>query len=208
MSDDGKVELIVSSSVSQFFHERVRAAMSRQRLEARSTAVAYVVNLLAEHLRCEAIVAGAEGTALHTPLAQLLAEARAAPPDERVRRLRRLGDVALYVAGFFSEHLSGRLVDLDYYIAMGGGAYHSVAASLQARAARDLGALYEELAEKFARFVDVFAQISEEARPATNADVLRLYERWQRTRSRWTAERLVEAGVVPMAGADEDEVTN
>ncbi len=208
MRDSGKVELIVSSNLSQFFHDRVRAAMSRQKMEARSEAVLYVVNLLAAHLRAEALAAPGDEAGLHAPLAELLVEARSAPPEERVRRLRRLGDLALYVAGFFSEHLRRRLVDLDYYIGMGGGAYQSVAATLHARALRDLSGLYEELAQKFAGFVDVFAEISEETRLNTNADVLRLYERWQKTGSRWAAERLCEAGLLPMTGVDEDEVTN
>ena len=32
------------------------------------------------------------------------------------KRFRRLGDVALFVAGFFTESLSRSLVDVDYYV--------------------------------------------------------------------------------------------
>ena len=35
---------------------------------------------------------------------------------------------------------------------------------------------------------------------ATNEDVLRLYQRWQRTKSRWAAARLAALGVVPTTG--------
>jgi hypothetical protein len=202
MSARGKPELVVARDLTQFFHDRVRAVMNRQRVEARDEAVLYVVNLLTEHMRCESLASTAEaGAAIHPPLAELLAQARLASPEERVRQLRRLGDLALYVAGFFSEHLRRRLVDIDYYIGMGGGAYQGVAASLRARSARDLGALFDELAGKFARFVDVFAELSEDARPGTNADVVRLYERWQLTGSRWAAAKLCEAGLVPAQGA-------
>jgi hypothetical protein len=35
---------------------------------------------------------------------------------------------------------------------------------------------------------------------ASNEDVLRLYQRWQRTKSRWDAARLASLGVVPGGG--------
>jgi hypothetical protein len=35
---------------------------------------------------------------------------------------------------------------------------------------------------------------------ARNQDVVRLYQRWQRTKSRWAAARLAELGVIPSRG--------
>ena len=43
--------------------------------------------------------------------------------EARNQILRRLGDVALFISGVFSRSLKRRVVDVDYYIAMGGGAY-------------------------------------------------------------------------------------
>jgi hypothetical protein len=35
---------------------------------------------------------------------------------------------------------------------------------------------------------------------ARNEDVVRLYQRWQRTKSRWDAARLAALGVIPVRG--------
>jgi hypothetical protein len=57
--------------------------------------------------------------------------------------------------------------------------------------------LYLELADKFARFVDVLAEVSDKTTPKTEKDLLRLYELWVRTRSERAAKALQEAGILP-----------
>mgnify|MGYP002137355912 CR=1 FL=1 len=42
-------------------------------------------------------------------------------------RMRAMGDFSLYIAGFFSDSLKRKLVDVDYYIGMGGAAYENAA---------------------------------------------------------------------------------
>jgi hypothetical protein len=59
--------------------------------------------------------------------------------------------------------------------------------------------VFAELAEKFLRFVDVLAEVSERSSCSSNADLLRLYERWLRTGSRRSGQLLLEWGVVPNA---------
>ena len=65
---------------------------------------------------------------------------------------RQLGDVSLYVAGFFQDSFAKKLVDIDYYIDMGGTAYHHVAV----RADRPpVQQMFHELAGRFGALVDV-----------------------------------------------------
>ena len=45
----------------------------------------------------------------------------------RQRALQRLGDVSLFIAGFFARSFARKLIDIDYHIAMGGNAYSSLA---------------------------------------------------------------------------------
>jgi len=40
--------------------------------------------------------------------------------------MQRLGDTALFIAGVFADSLNRKLVDVDYYVAMGGTAYAQV----------------------------------------------------------------------------------
>ena len=57
--------------------------------------------------------------------------------------------------------------------------------------------VFAELGEKFVGFVDVLTEVSERTSCASNADLLRLYEKWLRTGSRRSGQLLVERGVVP-----------
>ncbi len=66
------------------------------------------------------------------PLAHMLADALEAPSaSARQRGLQRLGDVSLFIAGFFARSFARKLIDIDYHIAMGGNAYSSLADTMQ-----------------------------------------------------------------------------
>lgn len=107
-----------------------------------------------------------------------------------------MGDTSLYVSGFFSESLQRKLVDVDYYIQMGGAAYSQLARYF--RSSPDsivFGDVYGELGLKFGRFVDVLAEISETTMSG-NQGLVHLYEKWLRTGSEWTERRLRAQGVI------------
>jgi hypothetical protein len=84
-------------------------------------------------------------------------------------------------------------VDVDYYIRLGERAYGSLAT----RSDPAFGEVFDELAGKFPVCVDVLSEVSERSALASNSDVLRLYEKWMRTRSRRSGDLLVERGIVP-----------
>ena len=57
--------------------------------------------------------------------------------------------------------------------------------------------MFDELSDKFTAFVDVLGEISERTALTSNADLLRLYEKWLRTRSRRSGDILATRGIVP-----------
>jgi len=57
--------------------------------------------------------------------------------------------------------------------------------------------VFDELAAKFTGRVEVLTEVSERSALTSKTDVLRLYERWMRTRSRRSEELLAEKGIVP-----------
>ena len=61
------------------------------------------------------------------------------------------------------------------------------------------GEVFNELSEKFPAFVDVLGEVSERSALASNSDVLRLYEKWLRTKSRRSGDLLAAKGIVPNA---------
>ncbi len=194
--------ILSSESIHQFFRDLVAKAIENQRARVQPFTELYLVNLLAEYLMSEALyVQGEDGSWQQKPLAFLLKEALEEPGPARVQMLKRLGDTSLFVSGFFPDSLSRRsnLVDVDYYIAMGGRAYDAVG-MVAARHARSEKTLWDELSEKFRLLVDLLNEVSERTLASTNAGLVRLYERWMKTGSVRLATTLEAQGVVLRKG--------
>jgi hypothetical protein len=118
--------------------------------------------------------------------------------EEQLRTLQRVGDVSLFVAGFFAQSFARRLVDIDYHIAMGGRAYGTLADTCRTGArGRALGSVFAELAQKFQRLVDALNDVSEMAHRHDQRDVLRQYEIWLKTGSPRAHAILTSLGVDP-----------
>lgn len=176
---------------AEYFRSLVESALEHQRVHAEALTSYYLVNLLCGYVRV-----GAAGRPLDDePLALRLARALESGGEEQRARLRTLGDVSLFVSGFFSDSLRRKVVDVDYYVSMGEYAYASLS-----RYERDtFAATFGELAERFPSFVDVLTEVSEQSGLTSNNDLLRLYERWLRTGSRRSGKQLTERGIVPNA---------
>jgi hypothetical protein len=191
------------SSLEEFFRDALHCAATKQRLALDDHTEHYVVNVLTSFSRADAFFEQTPSGPRLRPLALMLAEAVGARSlAERQHALQRLGDVSLFVAGFFAHGFARKLVDVDYHIAMGGRAYGTLADS--ARAAprgRSIAGVFTELALKFRELVDALNEIADNARPPCHDDLLRLYELWIKTGSTRAAGRLRELGLEPAAAA-------
>src|SRR5688500_13402457 len=159
------------ASVSEFFHEAVTSALRSRSVSAAEATEFYLVNLLTEFTKTTRVD--------EEPLALKLAEISGATPDVRARGLKEIGDTSLYVSGFFADSLTRRLVDVDYYIAMGGSAYGQLAqlvGATRGSATELFRAVYDELSAKFAAFVDVLNEVRRNTSFAGGGgNLLRLY---------------------------------
>lgn len=193
------MELQTVADVREFFRDALQNALEHQHLQVRDHTEHYIVNLLAMFSHTDALFEpGAERTQLK-PLALLLAEAADAPDDrQRFRTLQRLGDVALFVAGFLAGGFARRPVDVDYHIAMGGRAYGALAQAPYHGAQRVLGQVFAELGDKFQPIVDALSEIGEGAARQSPRDVLRLYELWHKTGSPRAHRLLLKLGIRPV----------
>lgn len=197
-STSGRV--IPIHNLQDYFRESVDAAIVNQQLELDPHAAHYVVNLLTIFSRSDQLYEDQGDYFGLRPLALMMKDAVDAQRlEERKAALQRLGDVALFVAGCFADSLARKLVDLDYYIWMGGNAYGSLSDEIRGSVrGRALAGVFAELAAKFQHLVDVLNEVSERARGSSDRDILRLYEVWLKTGS-VRAERLLrQHDIVPV----------
>lgn len=205
------MSIVATGSVSDFFEEAVDEAMKARGVSASSGARSYVVALLADLAKPGSPV---ERT-LERPLTLLLDEALHTPElGERFERLRTVGDGVLYSSGFFADHFEARGVDTQYLIGIGRTAYDSASAIIMGGAAaapkraseREEHApldVFHELSTGFGSFVDVIGEVANAtiARGvATSRGLLKLYERWLKTRSDRLADALTSHGFVAPRG--------
>jgi hypothetical protein len=187
---------LVRETPAEFFREQLGKAIEHQRVSISAFTEYYLVNLLAACMRGENLP-GREPGYDETPLALLYLRALNASRYERSRRLRAMGDTALFVSGFFADSLGDRRDDLGYYRSLGGAAYARL--SREHEKGRGVGpVVFGELADRFREFADVLSEVSEASRLTTPLSVVRLYERWLQTGSRRAALRLVEQGIAPV----------
>jgi hypothetical protein len=180
--------LLRTESPAEYFKELVETAMERQHVAVCDLTSFYLVNLLTGFVHFDR-----SATASEEPLGIRLARALQTGGSRQRNGLREVGDLSLFISGFFADSLNRSLVDIDYYIQLGECAY----ASLARHGDPALGDVFDELAGKFSACVDVLGEVSERSALSSNSDVLRLYEKWLRTRSRRSGDLLAERGIVP-----------
>jgi hypothetical protein len=176
-------------SAVEYFKELVEEALAHQRIAAHELTAFYVVQLLAGYLQQR------ESEESGEPLALKLVRALEGGGFQQRTTLRQIGDTSLFVSGFFSDSLRRKLVDVDYYVSIGGYAY----TALSRQETDALSPVFAELADKFVGWVDVLSEVSERSACTSNSDLLRLYERWLKTGSARSGQLLIERGVVPNA---------
>lgn len=196
MNAESDSQVIPVNNLTEYFRDALGQALTHQHVSLDDHTAHYVVSLLTLYSRTEVSHADTRPGQRWVGLADLLAQAAAAgTPAERDALLQRLGDVSLFVAGFFAQGFERRLIDVDYHIAMGGRAYGALAAAPARGSRRALCSVFDELARKFQSVVDAIGEISDTARVWSSKDVLRLYELWLKTGSRRAQSLLQGLGV-------------
>ncbi|MBS0364565.1 MAG: hypothetical protein JSR67_01930 [Proteobacteria bacterium] len=193
--DESAQQVVPVTSLREFFRDALHGVLQKQHLCVADHTEHYVVNVLTLFARSEALYGATPDRSRLVPLTVLLCEALQAPDEaQRNSALQHLGDVSLFIAGFFARGFSASLVDIDYHIAMGGQAYGALAHS---RSSRVPASVFAELAAKFQHLVDVLNELRDGACRYSDADILRLYEIWLRTGSQRSRALLARLGVLP-----------
>src|SRR5262249_41832823 len=134
-----------TTTLMEFFREGFAKAQQNQKVSLQDTTQFYVVNLLAEFLAAEKLRKATAGLN-DAPLAFIYARAvDAASPTERFQLLKTVGDRSLYVSGFFPDSFKRKMIDIDYYIAMGKLAYSHVSAISRGAPGKVFSEIFQEL---------------------------------------------------------------
>ena len=190
--------LVTEKDLDSYFKSSILSALSHQQVEASEHTVVYLSSLLVHFSHTEHLFEKNEDGVYLKPLALYYADySHAKTPQQRTYALRRLGDVALFVSGLYSQCLSRKAVDIDYYIAMGGGAYAQLSNAHEQQANKHVFTdIFSELSNKFVDYMDVLSEITE-AQHSSHTDILRQYEIWLRSGSKAAKKRLNSQGIFP-----------
>ncbi len=188
-------------NLEDYFRTSIEGVISKQGVNVDPHAAHYVVNLLTLFSRSEELYQDDGETYGLRPLALMLADAAVAPSAaERNYSLQRIGDVALFISGFFADSLISKPVDIDYYIHMGENAYGSLSEEVRGTfRGASFANTYKELAINFQILVDVLNEVRDEARQESDVDLLRTYEIWLKTGSKRAKGLLRQHGVIPIS---------
>lgn len=164
--------LTTPDSLFDFFHDHVRLAGRDAPLDLHGDTLVYLAQLLAERARSDPAASG--GT-----LAELHGAAAHAPPGEQASTYRELGDRALYLLGFFREHLdrARRPIGPRYYADMGAAAYGRCDQVLKRWFADAFGPVFHELSRNFEGCVALLTDVKRTAGPGSPG-LAAAYERW------------------------------
>lgn len=189
---------VIENTRSYFFASLQRALFARQ-IETLPTVEMYLVDILEKYMLTDNLFdeSTSSGKKTRETLAEMMLRASAAGPRKRTELLRKLGDSALYISGFFGPSLQRKIVDIDYYINMGTTAYGVLAKEIEEDT---FSKAYNEIAYKFTDFVDVFTLMSQNhCKPNGAEDVFRQIEVFSKTGSNLILEQLSEKGIFPDA---------
>ncbi len=185
---------ISTSTLPEFFHEKVENAASKAPIKVSLEAEYYIVNLLTAFTSLSET--NANNSSTDRALALRFFDALVAKSHEKATHLKQLGDIALYMSGFFAESLNRKIIDIDYYISMGHAAYANLS-HLNTTGNKGLKNTFSELAENFIIFVDIISAVRDSTPMQNHQDLLKLYERWLATGSPRTKDMLTQNGIVP-----------
>jgi len=148
------------SSLKSYFHDALSRESQKNQLEITDHTLWYLTNLLQNFSRSEEFFDYQADRGTLTPLADYYQRAvEAESTHERRLHLQRLGDVAMFISGMFSQALKKRVVGVSYYMSMGETAYGTLAETAGTSRERTQALIFSDLSQRFESFVNVLSNI-------------------------------------------------
>ncbi|SME89626.1 hypothetical protein [Pseudobacteriovorax antillogorgiicola] len=181
---------------NDFFRDKVGDAVDGLNIDLDADLEFYLVNLLCEFIQPQNLILG-DIDLLDTPLALIYKEALESSPQMQLKVYKKLGDISLYIAGYFQASLSRKTVGPGYYISMGSSAYQKMSSIMQRRYNElHFTEMYSNLSREFKTLVSVVTRIAGDL-PIENHNLLKIYEKWCDTQSTTLKTFLENEGLSP-----------
>ncbi len=192
------MDKLILISPKEHFSELISSAIEKQKVNAPQAVQTYLVNVLEHYLDARNLFQNdilETGEKSPDTLAEMYLKASASEGQQQIELLKKLADRSLYISGYFGDSLNRKTIDIDYYAEMGGVAYgHLAEVTKQDTSAH----IFRIFSRQFMDFVDVLSYVSSKSSVQSDANLLRLYDRYVKTGSSWAREMLLEAGVVTL----------
>ena len=195
-SPDRSSPSLLTLHPNEYFHSLVSDSADAMDVQVSEESKSYLVHLLSNFISSEKLFPkDKNGNIMEETLAMRFGKAsQETTKSARGEQFRQLGDFSLYIAGYFAESLERKLVDISYYIDMGGASYSEVA-NLHSK--KKEKSLFQELSEKFPSLVSILWKVNEEVIFNENEEqsILKIFELWKKTGNKKFAEQLEEKGI-------------
>jgi hypothetical protein len=163
---DSKVKVLISPK--EYFRNIIADSANKKNIVLCEEIEFYMVNLMYEFIDPQkSLRTTSKLDFFDTPLAFKLKEALEAPPEKQFSLYKSLGDISLYMSGYFQEYFNTKTYDHSYCISMGSQAYFHIAAISKTRHKdKDFYLLYKKLSEQFPDMVEIMSLVSEQTKNA------------------------------------------
>ncbi|MCX6111858.1 MAG: hypothetical protein NTY22_01020 [Proteobacteria bacterium] len=177
-----------------FFSELLEVAIKNQKLRISDSAKVYLIDLLSRNVSNNELIGNNPRCPYaDKPISIVFQQSLIEPINQRREMLKYVGDYSLYIGGYFNESLNNKIIDVDYYISIGGQAFGNLSKITKSS---QTASLYYEIFNKFANLVDIFMEISFDTFITRAEDLIRLYDRWLQTGSNVLERKLMEKGII------------
>jgi hypothetical protein len=179
-----------------YLYDQVAAAEKKLRVELSPHSKVYILDLLRRLARNDELFAALDD---QRPLAAIMLDAMHKNIFERSRDLRLIGDLSLIFSGLYPEHLTRRLVEIDYFISLGRRSYRLLShACSEYRSRRELAVLYFQLFSEFLVLTGILTELAATMHFLDEEDAGKACRRWRSTRISRYLEVLSRQKVVPI----------
>ena len=171
-----------------FFKDLVKDSLNRTGVKVSSPVKDYLSKLLSFYVFANNIFyVNQEGKQQIKTLAELYLKCHSMPSSMK-SNLKKMGDMSLYISGFFRESLKKKTVSVDYYMNMGRQAYKSLSDFQES-------AMFGELSDRFFDLAFVLFQIRKSHSQNQNSDLLSVLEHYMETGSKSLEKDLAGLGI-------------